>query len=72
MDYFDTKYIKQIKQKNPLSWIFLFFNYYIWNYKTPRIISWGFIVVCLSQRVQNSNTIAYVSAAADLNTQRLL
>ena len=27
--------------------------------------------MCLSQRVLNSNTIAYVSAAADLNTQRL-
>jgi len=27
--------------------------------------------MCSSQRVLNSNTIAYVSAAADFNTQRL-
>jgi len=35
------------------------------NRKDLTIYSEVFSIMCLSQRVRNSNTIAYVSAAAD-------
>ena len=70
-NFFDTNLLNS-KENTPIGVFSFCIIVATYTHQKSHQFKVAFLFLCLSQRVLNSNTIAYVSAAADFNTQRLL